>query len=173
MKSIKARMGVVGLTALVVLAACAPSVDVKQGAVYQSELDTRLGSAFQPLAEMITGEWGFKVKNSVSANPPTAETVAKAVPQRKLRFSKEEIRDLFSEPGRYRVMLFTKELASETSSTGEIDSMGRTINKDNQFVIHRYAVIRAVFRDEVLVQARVWPVVEQSDMVAGTTWKKY
>jgi hypothetical protein len=153
-------------------AACVPSVETKQAKIYQDYLDSTRGQATAKVVPVIRSEWKFELAKSSDVENPSPEKVREICPK-SIQFSDAEIRDIFSQTGRYKVMVFSKALKSSSATAGEIDESGFSAVKDASYEIQRSSVIRLVFRDDKLVHSRVWPSLESSRFTEGVIRKRY
>ena len=71
---------------------------------------------------------------------------------------------VFSEEGKYRVMLFMKKEATSDASIGTIDEDGMAYMQDTYLASDRYTLVRVVFKDGVFTHFRVWGSVHQSSV---------
>src|SRR5512136_1365779 len=96
------RSGVLVLAvAAVGLAGMASDKITDQARAYQAELDQMIGQAPMTIVGKLT-EWKFDKSDTWMADNPTAKDVGKH-PMSKAKFSKQEIKDVFGAPGRYKV----------------------------------------------------------------------
>jgi hypothetical protein len=133
--------------------------------MYRQNLDTMLGKDKKEVITMI-GNWNFQVLDSWAAENPDAETV-KQHNRRSIGFSKSEIQGIFSQGGKYEVMIFSKKTGVDSATTGEIDEFGRGVLKDAEYTSEVFAVIRAVFRGGRLLNHRVWPNMTSTSISGG------
>ncbi len=56
---------------------------------------------------------------------------------------------------------------------GTISDIGMQNNKDATFTVKTFTVVRVVFRDDKLVNIRVFPKIEGSTMSGGNAWRLY
>ncbi|MGZ7046403.1 MAG: hypothetical protein ACXVJK_08765, partial [Candidatus Aminicenantales bacterium] len=116
------------------------------------------------------GTWELQPLDSFTAENPTWKDISKHN-RTKVKFSKDDYNQIFAQGGKYRVLISNKLIGTETSHFGEINSMGMSATKDANINLEQYTVIRVVFRDDKLVQARVWPKLDQSGF-SGGTWRQ-
>ncbi len=136
-----------------------------QAKAYESELTTLAGQPLSKVIDKIEG-WEFEALEVWQLENPTPKEVGKHN-RSKVKFSKKEIERVFGPPGYYKVVVYNKLMSTDTSTMGEVDGMGRGIGKDLTITVAKYAVIRAVFRDDRLIEFRVWPSLEQSAFSGG------
>jgi len=153
-------------------AGCAATMETSLAKSYQEKLASMSGQKPQPVLSTVTGEWKFEVANSWEGERPEPERVNK-VAVKVIKFTKEEIQSIFAEPGKYKVMVFSKVVGSTSATTGEVDGMGFSLAKDSTYESNKYCVIRLVFRDDSLIDSRVWPNLDRGRFVEGTTIKRF
>jgi Neuraminidase (sialidase) len=141
---------------------CATGPGAKQAKVYQNDLATMLGKEKNELIAAITG-WNFGLMDSWDAENPGAEMV-KTHDRPTIGFAKKEVQDIFAAPGKYSVMVFQKKTGTESATTGQIDQFGRDVLKDTEYTMDHFTIIRAVFRDDHLLNFKVWPDVTSRDV---------
>ncbi len=155
--------------AIVSLAGLASDKATDDAKTYQAELETMKGQA---PANIITklGEWKFEVAEAWRADNPTAKDVTQHN-RGKVKFSKQEIKEVFGEPGHYKVALYSKVVGTSSATMGSIDGMGMTVHKDGTFELKVYTVIRLVFKEDKLTNVRTWPKVDSSALSGGNSWR--
>jgi hypothetical protein len=138
------------------LLGCGISERAKQVKMYQDNLSAMSEKTDQDLDKQLVDTWHFELLNVWEASDPNVETVIKNN-YRDYGFSKKEAKDLFASRGKYKVEIYIKTLSSENLSTGNITAGGQTnFGMQERHISNDYALIRVVFRDKKLVQARVW-----------------
>ena len=85
---------------------------------YQAELDKMRGQVPLTVVAKVT-EWEFQRSDTWMADNPTAKDIGKH-PMSKAKFSKQEIKDIFGQPGRYKVGLYSKIVGTSQASMGTI-----------------------------------------------------
>lgn len=149
---------------LIFLISCV-SAARKQAIMYQNNLEMMLGKEKEEVFTMIK-DWDFEGSDYWQAENPDADTINKH--NRPVSgFSKDEIQEIFSSRGKYNIMLFRKKIGTDSASTGQIDSFGRSLTKDTGYDVELFALIRTVFRDSELVNYKVWHSVS-STQISGT-----
>jgi len=150
----ESRRALLRLAALVFLAVflvgCV-STEALQVKTYQAELRPMVGRNEPEVIALITQDWKFGLLNRWAAENPDVETVLKNK-FRSFGFSKSEAEEIFTPPGKYQVIVFTKPLSREEVQTGGVDSSGNGMlltNERLQSVTHGY--IRIVLRDAKLI----------------------
>lgn len=141
-----------------------------QAKIYQAELTPLMGEPFSKVVDKLEG-WEFKALEVWQLENPTPKEIGKHN-RSKVKFSKKEIEQVFGPPGYYKVVVYNKLIATDTTTIGEIDGMGAGVGKDMTITLAQYSVIRAVFRDERMVEFRVWPKLDQSMFSSGTTFRR-
>jgi hypothetical protein len=147
-------------------AAGAPEKPKEQAKVYEEALRGMMGQPFSKVVSMIA-DWKFVCLDAWEAKNPTAKDVARHN-RNKVKFSKKEIAGIFGPGGTFRVVVFRKLVGTDATSIGMIDESGLSTAKDLTINLEKYAVIRAVFKDNVLDLFKVWPVLDQSSLAGGT-----
>jgi hypothetical protein len=174
----KLRALLFGLSCLSILffllwqAGCVAPVETKQAQTYQTHLGSLQGKKSKEVLPVIIDEWKFEVANQWEGEKPAPQDVNK-VAVKVIKFSEKEIQAIFSEPGHYRVMVFSKVVGSTSATTGEIDSMGFPLSKDSTYVSNKYCVVRLVFSDDILLNSRVWGNLDRGRFIDGTTVKRF
>jgi len=127
------------------------------------------GMAGRPLAKVIATieGWKFQCLDAWEAVSPDAKEILKHN-RRRVKFSKKDIGAIFGPAGTYRIVVYNKLVGTDATRMGTIGPSGMTTTKDLDIAIERYTVIRAVFRDDALVDHRVWPIMDQSALAGGT-----
>ena len=165
----------IGLLTLIVaacgLAGLASDKVTDNARAYQAELDKMMGQAPMTIVAKVT-EWEFLRSDTWMADNPTPKDIGKH-PMSKAKFSKQELKDIFSPPGRYKVGLYSKIVGTSQASMGTISDIGMQNNKDATFNGKTFTVIRMVFRDDKLVSIKVFPKIEGSSMSGGNSWRLY
>jgi type II secretory pathway component PulC len=160
------------LTLLIWLAGCVAPVETKQTQAYQTHLGSLQGKKSKEVLPVIIDEWKFEVANQWEGEQPAPQDVNK-VAVKVIKFSEKKIQAIFSEPGHYKVMVFSKVVGSTSATTGEIDSMGFPLSKDSTYVSNKYCVVRLVFRNDILLNSRVWGNLDRGRFIDGTTVKRF
>ena len=145
---------------------CIPSVETKQARFYENELLSRQNEPEGKVLPLVEKEWKFELLRIEKISDPSPEKI-KALLPRGIRFSKEEIRTVFSSPGTYKLLVYIKELGLTAATTGEITDLGLTATKDTAYTVRHYSLIRLVFKDDKLVDSRVWPRIDSSQLSEG------
>lgn len=138
---------------------------------YQAELDKMMGEAPMTIVAKLT-EWEFLRSDTWMADNPTPKDISKH-PMSKAKFSKQELKDVFGAPGRYKVGVYSKLVGTSQASMGTITDIGMQNNKDATFNVKIFTVVRMVFRDEKLIHTKVFPKIEGSTMSGGNGWRLY
>ena len=142
-----------------------------QAKIYEQELQAMTGQKLNDISAKLR-EWSFQTLQAWEANDPTAKEVAK-YNRGKVKFSKKDYGAVFGSGGAFKVAVWTKKIGSDATTMGEIDGGGRGVGKDTTIVLDTFAVIRVVFKDNLLVNFRVWPKLEQSGFAGGTFYRRY
>jgi len=132
---------------------------------YDKALQGMMGEPFGRVLAAIEG-WAFECLDAWEAENPTPQDVAKHN-RNKIKFSKKEIPAIFGPGGTFRVVVYNKLIGTDSTAFGEVNSAGMSTGKDLTLHLEKYTVIRAVFKDNVLMLAKVWPVMDQSGVSGG------
>ena len=143
----------------------APMKPKEQAKLYEKTLQEMMGQPFGKVLSTIEN-WKFKALVAWEASNPTAKEVAK-YNRNKIKFSKKEIAGIFGPGGAFKVVVYNKLVGTETTMVGAVDSSGMGAGKDTTITLEKFTVIRAVFKDNVLIQFKVWPIMDQSGMAGG------
>jgi len=146
-------------------ASAEPQKPKAQAKIYEETLQGMIGEPFGKVLSTID-DWKFEALVAWEAENPTAKDVAK-YNRNKVKFSKKEIAEIFGPGGKFRVIVYNKLIGTEATMIGEIDGAGMGAGKDMTVTLHKFTVIRVVFKDDVLILSKVWPNMEQSGMAGG------
>jgi hypothetical protein len=146
-------------------AAAGPQKPKEQAKVYEAALQGAMGQPFGKVVSMIE-DWKFQALDAWEAVDPAAKEVARHN-RNKVRFSKKEIAGIFGPGGAFRVVVYNKLVGTDSTTIGGVDASGMGAGKDLTVSLEKYTVIRTVFKDNILVLFKVWPVMEQSAMAGG------
>jgi hypothetical protein len=164
---------VAGLAVLAVLGVAAGAAQTKpkeQARLYEETLQGMTGQTYAKVISAIM-DWKFQCLDAWEATNPTAKEVA-GHNRNKVKFSKKEIAEIFGPGGAFKVVVYNKLVGTDATSMGAVDSMGMTAGKDLNVNVEKYTVIRAVFKDNVLLLAKVWPIVDQSGLSGGMLFRR-
>jgi len=166
---LQARIGAALVAGLVIvgtgMAAREPQKPKEQARQYESSLQGMTGQPFGKVIAAIE-DWDFECLDAWEADDPTPRDVVKHN-RNKIRFSKKEIAAIFGPEGTYRVVIYNKLVGTDSTAIGEVNSAGRSAGKDLTLRLEKYTVIRVVFKDNVLILSKVWPVLDQSGVSGG------
>lgn len=161
---------VAGVAVFASLAAGVPQKPKEQAKLYEETLQGMMGRPFGKVIAAIE-DWKFQCLAAWEAVNPTPKDVAKHN-RNKIKFSKKEIAAIFDPGGTFKVVVYNKLVGTDATSLGAVDSMGMTTGKDLNINVEKYTVIRAVFKDGVLILFRVWPIMDQSGMSGGMLFRR-
>jgi len=161
---------IIVLLAFGVASGCMMSPEARQAKVYRTKLEAMLGKDQKEVTRMIR-EWEFDVLDTWEAEDPDRETI-RSHQRPTVGFTEAEEESLFSSGGKYRVILFTKKVRTDSATLGSIDSLGRSFAMDTGYTTERFTIIRTVFRDGVLVNVRVWADVSQTSISGQKVYVK-
>jgi hypothetical protein len=155
-----------GILILVCVWICCASPGTKQAKIYQGRLETMIGN---PTSELETSfkDWGFSLMATWQEENPSVEMIEKHN-QPVVKFTEAEMKQIFSEEGKYRVLYYQKKEATTDASIGTIDEGGMGYMGDTAMASDRYTLVRAVFKDGVFTHFKLWGNVHQTQ-VSG--WK--
>jgi len=134
--------------------------------MYQKSLETMMGRNSGDVLPQL-GKWEFQPLDTYAVENPTWKDISKHN-RAKVKFSKDEFNQLFAQGGKFKVLVYNKLIGTDTSHIGEIDESGMGVMKDASINLEQYTLIRVVFKDDKLVQHRVWPKLDQSGFSGGT-----
>lgn len=146
-------------------AAAAPQKPKEQAKLYEAALQGMTGQPFGKVISAIE-DWKFQALAAWEAANPTAKEVAK-YNRNKVKFSKQEIAEIFGPDGAFRVVVYNKLVGTESTSIGAVDGSGMGAGKDVTINLEKYTVIRVVFKDGILILFKIWPVMDQAGMSGG------
>lgn len=170
MKSLTKGLRIVVLgsaVAILCLAGLASDKAADNAKAYQTELEAMKGSE-PPAVLNKLADWKFELMGAWMAENPSPKEVTKH-DKGKVKFSKQEVQDIFGSAGKYKVAVYGKIVGVSQATTGTIDETGSSFNKDLTVELQVYTVVRIVFKDEKLTNVRIWPKLELSG-VSGGTW---
>jgi hypothetical protein len=142
----------------------------EQAKIYEKTLQEMMGKSLNSVVETIEG-WKFQALAAWEAVDPTRKDVA-SHDRNKIKFSKKEYAQIFGPGGAFKVVVYTKLVKTETTTMGTIDSSGMSGGKDTTLTVQKFAVIRAVFKDDMLVVFRVWPTMDQGGVAGGMMYRR-
>ena len=145
---------------------CLPSPEIKQAKVYEAQL---LSLQHQPegkVLPLVEKEWKFELLRVENIKEFSAQKIKELLP-RGIRFSEEEIKTIFAEPGKYKVLVYIKEIGASAATTGEITDLGLSATKDTAYTVRHYSLIRLVFKEEKLIHSLVWRRMDSSQLAEG------
>jgi len=157
------------MVAVFCLAGGASDKNADNAKKYQTSLETMIGQNSGYVLPHLT-KWEFQPLDSYAAENPTWKDINKHN-RTKVKFSKDDYNQIFVQGGNFKVLIYNKLIGTDTSHIGEIDSMGMSTMKDANITLKQYTVIRLIFKDDKLLQYRVWPKLDQSGF-SGGTWLK-
>jgi hypothetical protein len=142
----------------------------EQAKIYEKTLQEMIGQSLNTVVEAVEG-WKFQALAAWEAVDPTAKDVA-GHDRNKIKFSKKEYAEIFGGGGAFKVVVYTKLVKTETTTMGSVDGMGMSGGKDTTLTVQKYAVIRAVFKDNALLVFRVWPTMDQGGVAGGMMYRR-
>ncbi len=162
----KAELYLISGLLLIFGCSCLPSVETKQAKAYEAQLLALQAEPEAKILPLVEKEWKFellRVEKISDLSPPKLKVLL----PRGIRFSDEEIRAIFSEPGEYKILVYIKEIGASAATTGEITDLGLSATKDTAYMVKHYSLIRLVFKNDRLVHSRVWPRIDSSQLAEG------
>lgn len=139
---------------LIFLLSCATG-ERKQAKIYESDLQSMVEKDSEEVVSKITATWDFKLASRWREEDPTLESIFKKSKGR-TAFTKQEASQIFSQKGKYEVMLFSKFLRKEAAALGTITEMGAEATLRYEEEQERHVYIRVVFKDGKLIHFKVW-----------------
>lgn len=161
------RYRIFGFLALVCVLICCASPGAKQAKIYQGKLETMLGEEMEQIVAIVK-DWKYEVLEQWEKENPSIDEVKKHN-RSGCGFSKTEIQEIFSSKGTYKCMLFLKKVEAAVGSLGQIDMTGMTDLKDKGVMAEQFSLIRVVFKDDRLINYKVWPCLSQASMTRRKT----
>ena len=157
---------------LIVLCAflCCASPGTKQAKIYQGQLETMIGKNTEDM-ESTFKDWGFSLMYIWQEENPSVEVI-KDHNRPVVKFSDDEIEQIFSEEGKYHVLYYQKKEATTDASIGTIGEGGRSYMGDTTIASDRYTLVRAVFKDGAFAHFRLWGNVHQTQVSGWKTIRK-
>jgi hypothetical protein len=171
-KNMKTTLSVL-MSLVCMLAACASGGQSAKARFYQDELDIMLmqDKDYKEIIQVMES-WEFGVLDTWEAVNPD-ESNLKYLDNRQLgKFSEQEKANVFKETGVYSVIFLLKLERRESASSGEISGMGLSTRKDNTVDIGKYTLIRTTFRNQRLIQFKIWTDITSSS-VSGFKVKRH
>lgn len=138
---------------------------------YKATLEGMPGATYDQVIAKLE-EWKLEPLEVWMAENPTKKDVEKHN-RSKVKFSGKDIETLFLPGGSFKVVVYNKLVGTDSSTIGEIDGMGMTIGKDAKVNLEQYTVIRVVFKDDKMINFKVWPKMEQSGFSGGSWRRRY
>jgi len=142
----------------------------EQAKVYEATLQGMIGQSLNKVVDVIE-DWKFEALAAWEAANPTEKEVA-SHNRTKIKFSKKEYTEIFGPGGAFKVVVYNKLVGSETTTIGAVDSSGMGSGKDATLYVDKFAVIRVVFKDNLLHVFKVWPTMDQGGMSGGTMYRR-
>ncbi|HVP90344.1 MAG TPA: hypothetical protein VMS75_03905 [Terriglobales bacterium] len=162
------RVGVLALAvAAIGLSGLASDKAADNAKAYQADLEAMKGSEPPAILNKLA-DWKFDLMGAWMAENPSPKEVSKH-DIGKVKFSKQEVQDIFGSAGKYKVAVYGKVVGTNQVTTGTVDQTGSSFNKDLTVDLQVFTVVRLVFKDEKLTNVRIWPKLELSG-VSGGTW---
>lgn len=150
------RIKILCLAVLLIFLLSCVTGERKQAKIYESGLESMVDKDLDEVVSKITSTWNFKLANRWDTEDPTIESVLQRSKGR-TAFTRQEANQIFSQKGKYEIMLYSKFLRKESGSTGTITEAGVTaILMGEKQEYERHAYIRVVFKDGKLLHFRVW-----------------
>lgn len=164
------KLKIFGILLVVCILLCCASPGTKQAKIYQSQLEGMIGKMTADL-EANFKKWEFNLMDAWQEDNPSAEVVKEHNPPI-VKFSDDEISQIFSGEGSYRVMYFQKKEATSDASIGTIHEGGMSYMGDTALASDRYTIIRAVFKDGVFQHFRIWGNIHQTQISGWKTIRR-
>ncbi len=132
------------------------SIHHNEPKIYVSGMEPMMDKDTNTVLSEIEDKWEFQCSKFWTTQDPTLKDVSKEM-KGDTAFTEQEVDQIFSPKGEYKVMVFFKLLSSEKIAIGTIDSMGLSLPQAGEGATDKsYAYIRVVFRDDKLVHFHVW-----------------
>jgi len=124
------------------------------------------------VTKLVCDDWKFEVLQNFETGDPKPGLL-RGRTSKKIDFTDRGMANVFASPGRYRILILIKNIDSSSPTLGQIDYMGMTVRKDAKIDVKRFAVLRLVFRDGLLIHSRIWPNMDSSRISSETYYKRY
>jgi hypothetical protein len=134
---------------------------------YQAEMVALKGQETSKILDKLAS-WKFELVDAWITETP-ALTDFKKHNRGKTKFTKQEIAEIFDPAGKFKVAVYGIQVATNSATQGTVDQFGMSYQKDATVDLQVFTVIRLVFKDEKLIDARTWAKMESS-AIAGGTW---
>ncbi len=132
------------------------SITHNEPKIYVDGLNPLMDKDTNVVLSEIEDKWKFQCSKFWTTQNPTPKDVSKEI-KGKIAFTEQEVSQIFSPKGEYKVMIFFKILSMDTISANTITSMGRELRHVGEKNVDKsQAYIKVVFRDEKLVHFHVW-----------------
>lgn len=154
---------ILGILVVLCVFLCCASPGARQAKIYQGQLETMIGKKTAEM-ESTFKDWKFSLMDTWQEENPSMEFIEEHN-RPVVKFSEAEMREIFSEEGKYHVQCFQKKEATSDASIGTIDEGGRGYMMDTAMSSDRYTLIRVVYKDGALVHYRVWGSVHQTSVI--------
>ncbi len=159
-----------GILVVLCIFHCCASPGTTQAKIYQGRLETMIGEKTEAM-ESTFKDWGFALMYTWQGENPSIDVI-KEHNQPIVKFSDDEIEQIFSEEGKYHVLYYQKKEATTDASIGTITEGGMGYMGDTSLASDRYTLIRAVFKDGVFTHFRLWGNVHQTQVSGWKTIRK-
>ena len=161
---------IIGILLLACVLLCCASPGTKQAKIYEGRLETMIGKKTEEL-EANFKDWQFTLMHTWQEENPSVEVI-KEHNRPVVKFSEEEIQQIFAEEGKYHVLYYQKKEATTDASIGTITEGGMSYMGDTAMASDRYTLIRAVFKDGVFTHFKLWGNVHQTKVSGWKTIRK-
>jgi hypothetical protein len=164
------KIKIFGILVVICAFLCCNSPGTKQAKIYQGQLETMIGKKMEEIESTFKG-WEFTLMYTWQEENPSVEVI-KEHNKPVMKFSDEEMAQIFSEEGKYSVMYYQKKEATSDASIGTINEGGGSYMGNTTLASDRYTLIRAVFKDGEFMHFRLWGNVHQTKVSGWTTIRK-
>ena len=132
------------------------SIHHNEPKIYVSGMEPMMDKDTNTVLAEIEDKWEFQCNKFWTKQDPTLKDVSKEM-KGTIAFTEQEVDQIFSPKGEYKVMVFFKILSSEKIAIGTISSSGVSLPQAGEGATDKsQAYIRVVFRDDKLVHFNVW-----------------
>ncbi len=143
------------LIAFAFLISCG-SIHHNEPQIYVSGMEPLMDKDTYAVLAEIEDKWEFKCSKFWTTQDPTLKDISKEM-KGTIAFTEQEVDQIFSPKGEYKVMIYFKILSSEKIVSNTISSSGLSLPQAGTGATDKsQAYIRVVFRDDKLVHFNVW-----------------
>ena len=136
--------------------------------MYQAEIEAMKGQEYPKILSKLA-DWKFELVDAWITEAPTSKDFA-SHNRGKAKFSKKEIAKIFSPAGKFKIGVYRLLVGNDSVTVGTITYSGTSNAKDATVDQQIFTIIRVVFKEDKLIDVRIWPRLESSNITGGT-WR--